>query len=343
MVSPAEDGEPARLAAPRATKRSGGPWRWALALLATAYVAYELGSEPETLRRALSASPETLIGLALLFALSQALLALRLSLAVAHSGGGGVPLRVWLRLIAIGQLLNTVAPQLGSVYRAIALKREHGVTYLAYASGLLAFVWLDLVFGVLLASLTIGVLEPGLRLRGLPVLVPLLGLLVALLVAPAAGVRLLSLFPGPRGFIARVRTRVLQVLATVHSVLGAPAFLLRYLLLTAFVTLEQVTTLWLLFRAVGAELALPALLVFQVVFKLSTQVVVTPGNLGVTELLFGLLSHGADSTLEQGLAVSVLYRAVSTLMVLLLGVAFGGVRLLLQRHELELEPPNLPR
>lgn len=293
-----------------------------------AFVLYQLASDPETLRRALSVPPTTFGWLALLFALSQALLASRLSLAVAHAGGGGVPARVWLRLIAVGQLLNTAAPQAGGVYRAITLKREHGVAYLAYATGLLAFVWLDLVMGVLLALVTIALLDPGLRLRGLPVLLALIALFTVLVLSPSAGARLLSAFSAGHGFIAKLRARAVSVLASVRSVLKAPAFLLRYLLLTALVTLEQVATLWLLFRAVGVELNLATLLLFQVVFKLSTQVAVTPGNLGVTEILFGLLSHGVELTLEQGLAVSVLYRAVSTVMVVLLGLAFGGAGLL---------------
>lgn len=318
------------------SERSGVPWRWGLAALAMGFVVYKLASDPETLARILSVPSTTLIWLALLFALSQVLLALRLSLAVAHCGGAGVPARVWLRLIAIGQLLNTAAPQLGSVYRAVVLKREQGVSYLAYASGLLAFVWLDLVFGVLLASTIIALLEPGLNLRGVPVLVGLLLLLGVVIAAPSAGARLLSLFSVRSGFFAKAHARAVTALATVHSVLRAPRFLLRYLLLTLFVTLEQVTTLWLLFGAVGADLPVVTLLLFQVVFKISTQVVVTPGNLGVTELLFGLLSHGVASTLEQGLAVSVLYRGVSTVMVVVLGTCFGGARLLLRgRRELE--------
>lgn len=347
MAVPAERvGEPRLAPAPgpgptRPSRGAGRRLRWALGLLAMAFVLYKLASDPGTLGRVLSTPPGTLVWLALLFALSQALLAARLSMAVAHCGGGGVPARAWLRLIAVGQLLNTAAPQLGSVYRAVVLKREHGVTYLAYASGLLAFLWLDLVMGVLLASAVIAGLDPGLHLRGAPVLLALLALLGVLLASPSAGTRLLSMFPVQRGFVVKARTRAVAALATVHSVLKAPAFLLRYFSITLLVTLEQVATLWLLFRAVGAEIDLPTLLLFQVVFKLSTQVVITPGNLGVTELLFGLLAHGVESTLEQGLAVSVLYRAVSTAMVLLLGIAFGGARLLVgERREIEAEAPE---
>jgi uncharacterized membrane protein YbhN (UPF0104 family) len=300
------------------------------------FVLYKLASDPHTLARILAVPSQTLVWLALLFALSQLLLAFRLSLTIAFCGGAGVPMRVWLRLIAVGQLLNTAAPQLGSVYRAVVLKREHGVSYLAYASGLLAFVWLDLVFGVLLASTIIAVLEPTLRVRGIPVLLGLLLLLAVLITSPSLGARLLSMFSVKGGFIAKAHARAVAALATVHSVLRAPGFLLRYMLLTVFVTLEQVTTLWLLFRAVGADLPVVTLLLFQVIFKISTQVVVTPGNLGVTEILFGLLSHGVASTLEQGLAVSVLYRGVSTVMVVVLGTCFGGVRLLFGgRRELE--------
>jgi uncharacterized membrane protein YbhN (UPF0104 family) len=329
---------------PNAPSRQRSPrklWRWALALTVLAFVLYKLGGDRETLRRVASTPPRTLAVLAVLCAASQGLLSLRLSLAVAQAGGAGVPQRVWLRLIAVGQLLNLIAPQLGGVYRAVALKREHGVPYGSYASGLLVFAWLDLVLGALLASVAIFVLQPGLQLGAMPVLPVLIAAVATLAVAPFAAGRLLSLYPGRQSFVARARAKAATVFIGVGAALKAPAFLLRYLLLTVVVTLEQVTTIWLLFRALGADLPLSTLLLFQVAFKVSTQVALTPANLGITELLFGLLSYAADFTLEQGIAVSLLYRAVSTTMVAVLGVGWGGARLVgSAKSELTRYPPS---
>jgi uncharacterized membrane protein YbhN (UPF0104 family) len=82
--------------------------------------------------------------------------------------------------------------------------------------------------------------------------------------------------------------------------------------------------LWLGFHAVATAPGLGVLLVFQIFVKLANQVAITPGNLGLTELAYGLLAQATNATLEQGLAVGILLRAVGTIAVVGLGLICGG-------------------
>lgn len=305
-----------------------------------AFVARELASDPTALRRVFETHPAVLVGFSSLMVLNQFLMSLRMSLAITHCAGTQVPKRVWMRLVSIGQMLNLFVPQLGTAYRAWSLKREYDISYMSYASGLFAFVWLDVVAGCTIALVSVGVLEPSLHLRALPVLPALGALVVALTAAPAIGARLLRSSSEAHSRLRKLRERLSRLLGAASSLFGTRSFY-RFLLLSLLVTLEQTTALALLFDSVGADISLSALLLFQVLLKISNQVVITPGNLGVLELMFGVLSYGAECTVEQGLTVALVFRALTGLVTLTLGVGFGGVRLLRERRNLMISEESL--
>lgn len=313
----------------QASKRRVHPLlRWGVALLAMVFVVRELFSDPEPLHRLLETPVEALVGVALLCVINQALLSTRFSVAVAFFGGRGVPALTWFRLTSVGQMLNLFAPQLGNLYRGWALKREYGISYMSYASGLFAFVWLDLVMGFSVAALVILAIDPGLKFGTVPGLLLLCGVILALALIPLAASRGLPLLRLPAGFLAKVQSRAATLLSLTTSVWKDGGFLLRYFLLNVVATLGQVATLALSFDSVGAKIGLASLLLFQVFLKLSNQLVITPGNLGITELLFGALAYGSECTVEQGLAVALLLRAIGTVMVIVLGLLAGGGRFL---------------
>jgi uncharacterized membrane protein YbhN (UPF0104 family) len=318
-------------AKPPSTK--SGLWRWAIALTAMVFVVRELASDPEPLYRLQETSPGVVLGFALLIALNQALMSQRFALAVTHASGRHVSALAWFRLISVGQMLNLFVPQLGTLYRGVSLKREHGVSYLSYASGLFAFVWLDQVAGFAIATLVIAVMEPGLRLRGVLAIPWLVVGVLGLLVVPFALSRTIALLRVQRPALVRFQARVSKLLENARTLLGSRACL-KFVLLNVLVTIVQVVALALLFDSVGAKMPFAPLLLFQVLLKLSNQVVITPGNLGIMELMFGALAYSADCTLEQGLAVSLLFRVITSLVVIVLGVLFGGATLLRGRGAL---------
>ncbi len=244
-----------------------------------------------------------------------------------------MPFGTWFRLTAVGQLLNVFVPQLGNAYRALVLKREYQVSYLSYASGLFAYVWLDLLMGFFIAFVVIAVFDPGLRLAGLPALAWLAASVAGLFVTPfvaSRGIRVLRL---GEGLASRVQAKMSSLLGTTNRALKNPRFLLRVLGVNVFSTAGQVATLWLCFHAVGGSLSWSALIVFQVFTKLSNQITVTPGNLGLNEIAFGILAQASSQSLEQGVAVSLLIRAVGTVYWIVLGLLAGGGSLLFSGRE----------
>lgn len=321
--------------------------RWVVACAALAFVVQQLTTNPEPLQRILRTGPGVLVGLCALVVLNQALMSLRFALAMKQTGVGGVSLVTWFRLTSIGQMLNLFVPQLGNVYRAVTLKRDYGISFLGYATGLISFVWLDMVMGLAIAILVIAGLEPSLRFAGVSALALLLAASAVVFFGPIAAAFALGRLPSRSGWLGKMQARLTTLLATASAAARSPSLILRFFLLNTVVTAGQTATLWLAFHSVGGVIPLSGLVLFQILVKLSSQIVVTPGNLGITELAFGGLAHGSASTLEQGLAVSLLLRAVGSAMVVALGVVsgganalFGGRRALLEQQDRLIEQPK---
>lgn len=310
-------------------RRLRTPLRWAAGLLFFYVCARVLLDNPEPLRRLASLHPGLLGALLVLAVLNDLFMAWRLALAVTECGGPRVSGLSWFRLVVVGQFLNLVVPQLGNLYRGVVLKREHGVPYMAYASGLFAFVWLDTVLGFSICTVILALLRPGLALAGvpaLPVLVAVVGALVAGPVLLARGLGAARLRGAWASWLHERATRLLQ---TATRSLGRPGFVGRFFSVSVLVTAEQMLALWICFGAVGHPVDLPTAALFQVVVKLSNQVQITPGNVGLTELAWGALGAAAQGGgLEHGIAAALLFRVAFTTVLVLLAAVFGGFGLL---------------
>jgi uncharacterized membrane protein YbhN (UPF0104 family) len=314
--------------------------RWLLALVLMGLAVRLLKADPEPLRRLLSTRPDVIAGLAALVVVNQFLMSWRLSFAVEQCGGRGVTGFTWFRLTSVGQFLNLFVPQLGNVYRGVVLKRDHGVSYMAYASGLVAFVWMDIVMGFVVALVVILLRDPTFRMLGLPAPLVLCIVLATLLVGPLAAARLVGSSGGDGSWLGRIGRRASTLLVTTVQVLESPTFVARFFCVSLLGTLGQVAALWLSFAAVGATVPVGALVVFQVFIKLSNQVMITPGNLGLTELTYGILARVSTFKLEQGIAAALIMRAVGMVMIILLGLLSGGGAHLLRRRKDSLGAPG---
>jgi uncharacterized membrane protein YbhN (UPF0104 family) len=107
-----------------------------------------------------------------------------------------------------------------------------------------------------------------------------------------------------------------------------PAFMAPFVAINLLVAAVQVATLALAFTAVGSSLGLGRLMLFQVLMKLSGIILLTPGNVGLTELAYGALSDSTANGLQQGIAVALLMRVLGSIVIVGLGIGFGGVSIL---------------
>ena len=321
--------------------------RWLFAVALIYLVIRYLQQHPAAVASLTALESWRLIVVTLLLVLAIMLHALRTYLIIRRHAGPRLGYGSWLELVVKARILNMAGSQLGNLYRARKLKHSYDVPYGSYVSSFGFFTWVDTAVNLALAVALLSLLQ----LVGAPP--PLTAAYVApflacwLLILPAA-----SAF---RSLIGRTRLskRVFRALA-VHaegflkdfrSAAGNLPLVLSLVLLglVAFSNLTLVQML--IFRGLGAEVMLSQVVVVIVLYRLSLLVILTPGNVGVTEWTIGgaCLLVGID--VGAGLLVSLLLSAFSLLALVLLAALRAAVSVVLglarpRRHPDRDAPPG---
>lgn len=238
--------------------------------------------------------------------------------------GGAVPFLAWTRLFLVARVVNTLVPQGGHVVRAASLKQDHGIAVGDYASMVLAFSWLGSIQNLVMAAALLGVLVPGMRVLGVPGWALALAAAVLVSVVPPAAVLLLRAV-GPRdGLSGRLLSKGTSILAKAVDAARHPAVLAAFLGVGVVLFVLATAITHLAFLTAGAT---PSVAESGLVFSIAqvgNYVNVTPGNLGVMELLYSGTGAAVGASAGQSLIAAAAIRASGYLALILVGLPTGG-------------------
>jgi uncharacterized protein (TIRG00374 family) len=251
--------------------------------------------------------------------------------------GCATPWLTCVRLTFVGLFFNTVLPGAtgGDIARAYVVVRDHPER----RAGALASVIMDRLLGLLAMT----VLASGAVLMAdarfaflLPwTLCATLALSVGLLAIAHQGVRRLLRVESVLRRLPQGR-RLLELDSSIQGVLRRPGELVVALALSFCNHLSATAAIYSLGRAFGADLPFHDFLCVCTVANSLTAVPISPGGLGVGEVLFGSLFEVAGSLYMLGVASSFTYRLVMMATGLLGGLALilpGGGSLLADFRE----------
>ncbi len=313
-------------------KRLKSGLSWLVLAVCLAWIVRFFARNPAELEVLLEIRPLHAVGLLLLQLGYFALDSLRYQVILEKASGQRIGFLPWLRLFVLGRFLSTLVPQLGNVYRGVQLKAVHGIAYSDYLGSFVAFAWVGTTVNLLLAGITIWLLRPGMRLGGLPAAAA-----VATSAVTLAAVPVVLDWVARAGWLRQRRlawvhdrlARVLEVAVRSFADLRYGAAVLGLGLVSVAVSC---TSFSLAFLALGAQVGLAAVLVLYAVLQISNYLVVTPGNVGVRELLFGLLGPELGVTVGEAILLSGLLRVAHFIVMVALALPFGGVGLLGDRR-----------
>jgi len=260
---------------------------------------------------------------------------------MARCSGVAIPYLFWQRFFVLSQFLNSALPQAGSIYRAVRLKREIGLGYTAYVGGYFVFAWLSVLFLLLCATLILGSSGFSPRPFGVPIALWPAAAALLLFLAPALAVMLCRLgLPSWRP-VAWLAERLSAVFAMGPACLRSPSFAALFLLLALLGLLPGLLVLSLLCQGIGLSPSPGELLVIFVLIQLSGYVAVTPGNIGVQELLYALVGSQVGFTLASGVMLSLLIRVLHLAALALLTLGLVGLPALIRiKGRTHLEKPE---
>jgi uncharacterized membrane protein YbhN (UPF0104 family) len=227
----------------------------------------------------------------------------------------GVRERFWdgFMLTAAGYLLNHLPFNAGFVMRAALLKRDHSLSYASYLSLTMVNALINVATGALIGLVATGsaLAQGRTALAAAVVFAAIVAAAVVLIWLPP------SLTPRGDGFVAH-RLRVLLDGAALIRGNGLGVLMLAGLALTRIG--GNALRLWLCFQALGTHISPLGAALLGWGSVLFTLINVTPGNLGLRELVLSVAAAELGSTQSLGMAASSIDRAVLLAYVVAVGV-----------------------
>jgi uncharacterized membrane protein YbhN (UPF0104 family) len=249
----------------------------------------------------------------------------RLKLVFEKCSGQILPFWPVFKLLMLANFLNMVLSQVGNIYRAVRLKSEFNVSYTSYVSSLSSIYWLDTCFNFIVAIIVILTVKSDFQIGIFSAWKLFMVLALLVIAAPVAADTLLSKIKIKNNFLAWIHSKLSEVFTVTINNLKDFRYILKIMVLGIPILLITVAGQFILFRGFGIILTIPALLVFYVLLRLSTFITITPGNIGVQEIAYGFLSQQMGIGMAQGILVSVVARVLSSIVIISMGLLFGGI------------------
>ncbi len=250
---------------------------------------------------------------------------------------GAVRFWPWARVFVVGRFLNLAIAQAGNVYRAVTLKRQHGITYTEYITAFFAFTWLATVLNLALAILVVVVSPPSFSIGQIPVLLVLAFAFVVVALTPIVLSRLLRAGATQTTFWGKLQSRSTALLRSSVGMLRLPALMIRFVTVGIVGFGLAVAIFGLTFRSLQIEVSMAETVLFYVLLQLTTYLVITPGNLGIQELSFGGLAEATGIGLTPGLVAGAVIRVTGVVALIITGFALGGVGALKEARSASVE------
>lgn len=244
----------------------------------------------------------------------------------ASAFGVKLPLQEAFMMVESGSLINTI-PFSAMGFRALYLKKVHGLKYVDFGLGILATLVTGFTSAGLLGS--IGALRLVFDASS-STLYLLLGLFATYVVVPPLLVGTVYWLKRQEWLIPQSsqrsqdspwwRTICHSLFDGADAILLEHSFLVRFLGLNLITNLVLATRLWLISELLGYPFSFWSSLVLQSVGQFSAIVTVLPaGTIGLREALIGLGAKGISGQAVSGVMISTVDRLTTTACIVLLG------------------------
>jgi uncharacterized protein (TIRG00374 family) len=216
------------------------------------------------------------------------------------------------KYFTLGAFINVFVPHGGGVYRAVMFKKDGNIRYRDAISILVSFGWLSTLVSLGMGIAIVAIYKPAMQIKEVPVLL----FFILLLLVQVLSIRALDLwvqrFHSPRREGLR---RILQmggdIVERITAVMKNAPLLLKSIILICLNVGITIWALYLLFASIGVSADITYLTIYAVTIRLSSVIELTPGNLGVREFVFALLSSGMGQGAAQGITISMMWRLIT--------------------------------
>jgi uncharacterized membrane protein YbhN (UPF0104 family) len=227
-----------------------------------------------------------------------------------------IPLGFWYKIFIVGKFFNNVLPQSGNIYRSSSLKKLIKTNHFGYASAFFFFIWIDVFFNFLIGFIFLIFFDPFLEIYGINGIILFFSGGILAIILPKTSHLLLNYLRPKNKALLEFQNRIQFALLSSEAHLTNFVFISKIFFSGLVLAGLTITIYFLLFNLFGAPLKISKLILFFILFKLTTYINLTPGNIGIRELFYGILSSQVGESVAVGVVVSGVIRVLHFLVLL---------------------------
>ncbi|HEG42738.1 MAG TPA: flippase-like domain-containing protein [Phycisphaerales bacterium] len=311
--------------------------QWVLAASCILYLVRFFAKNTEGLKLVLDLNPLYVLGIALLVVLGHLIFAWRYRIILIKCSEKTLPFLPLAKMIILSRFLGVFAPQAGNIYRGVVLKKQHRISYTTYASSFFSITWFDTCLNLIFALIIILAIKPELELGGTRAWLGLLALIILIGLIPFITEQILRKIKVKNRYLLWVHGRLSEMFNVSVSAVSDKSYLVKMVLTGVISFVNTIIMFYICFHALGISITLPVLSLFYVILRLCNSIQITPGNIGIREIAYGILSSYMQIGMAEGILVSVAMRIISLVVISVMGIALGGVAIIKNKESLDLE------
>jgi hypothetical protein len=228
----------------------------------------------------------------------------------------------------MARFYNMFFAQTGNIYRGVEIKRRFGISYTDYVSASVSFGWMDICLDLIITGAIIILVRPDFKLGVFKAYQFVALLLFVIICLPILADLVLKRIPIKIPSLLWIKTKLSEVLtATTTNIKDLP-YLAKIVIWGLLVAAQTLIVYYILFIGFEIKLDIPSLMLFYAVLKLSSAVIITPGNIGIQEIAFGVLSTQIGSGMAQGILICAISRVLGSSIIIILAVIFSATGLI---------------
>ena len=226
---------------------------------------------------------------------------------IVHKGFGlkDMALFQWLKIFFISRFIASNVSQGGKVYRYVTLKNTYGFTFTKSIGVSTFLLWYDAAFSLGMLVLFLLAYGEPFVLRNVNILHIIFPLWMLCLCGPFVGTMVVSRLPGTGERMQWVRQKFEELTMSFQQITKNPAFFAVLLMWSGLNFAILCTAMYIFFHGLGiTQMTGVQTGLFSATIISSNILSVTPNNVGIMELIIGLLGETVGVTLANTIVAS---------------------------------------
>lgn len=286
----------------------------AVIILSAVFMGYYFKRHGEELLRLKDIGVINALYLVGIFAAVNVIVSYKLFLILRHLQLTNITFWRWFQVFIVSRFVNFHFSQGATFYRILKLKKSYDFAY-TKAFGMLVFSsWAEMVANLVVTNILLLFLPDGSKINKGMILYVLFILLSLVLVSPYLLEKIVALLPAAGRMAGWAKNKLVDLAQSVSGQIHNTKLLAQYIALTLITLMLFNLSVYVCFYAIKNPLDLLQTLLFTIALLLSRSVNVTPGNIGLAELICGYFSQYLGATVGSGIIVSGIIRIVEYIM-----------------------------